>query len=97
MDNHGIHKGHGAWLAEHPNVFFHYTPTSASWLNMVEIWLGILARKALRGAGFQDTRALCRQIERFTEAYNETPRSFAWRKREVRGAQISNSLYNFCN
>jgi transposase len=97
MDNHSIHKGHGAWLAERPNVFFHYTPTSASWLNMVEIWLGILARKALRGASFQDTGALCRQIERFTEAYNEAPRPFAWRKRDVRGAQLSNSLHNFCN
>jgi hypothetical protein len=38
------------WLAQHPNVHFHFTPTSASWLNQVEIWFGILSRKALRGA-----------------------------------------------
>ena len=38
MDNHSIHKRHETWLSRHPNVHFHYTPTSASWLNMVEIW-----------------------------------------------------------
>ena len=37
LDNHSIHKRHECWLAEHENVFFHYTPTNASWLNMVEI------------------------------------------------------------
>ena len=58
MDNHSIHKRHEAWLSRHPNVFFHYTPTSASWLNMVEIWFGILTLKSLRGASFQDTGQL---------------------------------------
>ncbi|MBQ4568323.1 MAG: transposase, partial [Desulfovibrio sp.] len=37
-DNHSIHKRHEVWLKSHPNVFFHYPPTYASWLNMVEIW-----------------------------------------------------------
>jgi transposase len=97
VDNHSIHKGHEAWLAARPNVFFHYTPTSASWLNMVEIWLGILARKSLRGASFSDTKAPCAHIARFVETYNETAKPFVWRKREVRGAQLSNSLHNFCN
>jgi transposase len=97
VDNHSIHKRHGAWLAGHPGVFFHYTPTSASWMNMVEIWLGILTRKSLRGASFEDTRALCRHIARFVEAYNETAKPFVWRKRDVRGAQLTDSLHNFCN
>jgi len=70
LDNHSIHKRHECWLAEHENVFFHYTPTSASWLNMVEIWLGILARKSLRGASFANTKALCEHIGKFIEAYN---------------------------
>jgi len=97
MDNHAIHKRHEAWLMEHGNVFFHYTPTSASWLNMVEIWLGILTRKSLRGASFGDTKALCGHIARFVRGYNETARPFVWRKREVRGAQLSDNLRNFCN
>jgi transposase len=47
LDNYCIHKKNEAWLAAHANVFFHFTPTSASWLNQVEIWFGILSRKAI--------------------------------------------------
>jgi transposase len=97
MDNHSIHKRHDDWLAVHKNVFFHYTPTSTSWLNMVEIWFGILSRKSLRGASFENTRELCAHIAKFTEAYNETAKPFVWRKRDVRGTQLSNNLHNFCN
>ena len=60
VDNHSIHKRHEAWQSHHPNVFFHSTPTSASWLNMVEIWFGILTLKSLRGASFRDTFSLGR-------------------------------------
>src|SRR5215831_3543530 len=49
LDNYCTHKKNDAWLKAHPNVTFHFTPTSASWLNQVEIWFGILTRKALRG------------------------------------------------
>jgi len=52
LDNHSIHKRHERWLAEHENVFFHYTPTSASWLNMVEIWLGILTGVSAKTLNF---------------------------------------------
>jgi transposase len=97
MDSHSIHKGHGAWPAAHPGVFFHYTPTSAGWMNMVEIWLGILTRKSLRGASFCDTRALCAHIAKFVDAYNGAAKPFVWRKRDLRGAQLTDSLHNFCN
>jgi transposase len=97
LDNHSIHKRHERWLAENENVFFHYTPTSASWLNMVEIWLGILARKSLRGASFASTEALCSHIRKFIEVYNKTAKPFVWKKREVRGAQLTNNVRNFCN
>jgi transposase len=65
MDNHSIHKRHDLWLDEHPNVFFHYTSTSASWLNMVEIWFGILTLKSLRGASFSSTQELGAHIKAF--------------------------------
>jgi hypothetical protein len=58
MGNHSIHKRHELWLDSHPIVFFHYTPTSASWLNMVEIWFGILTLRSLRGASFSSTQKL---------------------------------------
>jgi len=86
VDNHSIHKRHEAWLANHPNVFFHYTPTSASWLNMVEIWFGILTRKSLRKKGFSNTGELAAHIEAFTATYNETARPFIWKRREVKGS-----------
>jgi transposase len=97
LDNHSIHKRHGLWLEKHENVFFHYTPTSASWLNMVEIWLGILTRKSLRGASFSSTAALSEHIGKFIEVYNQTAKPFVWKKREVRGAQLTNNIRNFCN
>jgi len=58
LDNYCIHKKNDAWLGAHPNVFFHFTPTSASWLNQVEVWFGILSRKALRGGVFSRHRAI---------------------------------------
>ena len=58
MDNYGIHCRHGAWLQQHGNVFFHYAPTSASWLNMVEIWFGVLGGKSLRAKAFLQQMSL---------------------------------------
>ena len=97
MDNHSIHKRHEKWLAAHPNVFSHYTPTSASWLNMVEIWFGILTLKSLRGASSTDTSLLAAHIMAFQNAYNDTAHPFVWKKREIRGTQLSNSIMNFRN
>lgn len=97
MDNHSIHRRHEAWLLNHENVFFHYTPTSASWLNMVEIWFGILGRKSLRGKSFSSTEEMTGHIESFITSYNQNAQPFTWRKREVRGAQLKNNIHNFCN
>src|SRR5512137_1332917 len=68
LDNYCIHKKNDAWLAAHPNVHFHFTPTSASWLNQVEIWFGIFSRKALRGANFKSIEQLREAIEAFVAA-----------------------------
>lgn len=97
MDNHSIHTRHEAWLMNHENVFFHYTPTSASWLNMVEIWFGILGRKSLQGKSFSSTEEMAGHIESFIAAYNQNAKPFTWRKREIRGAQLKNNARNFCN
>jgi len=90
-------KNNDDWLAAHPNVTFHFTPSSASWLNLVEIWFGIFQRKALKSASFGSTDQLCQAIHAFTAAYNENAAPFVWRKREVRGAQLRNTIVNLCN
>ena len=97
MDNYCTHKKNEEWLASHPNVYFHYTPTSASWLNQVEIWFGILSRKALRGASFDSRESLKKAIEDFIAVYHENAKPFVWKKREVKGSQLRNTLTNLVN
>lgn len=97
LDNLCTHKKNEDWLAAHPNVTFHFTPTSASWLNQVEIWFGIFSRKALAGASFRDVEHLVQAIKDFTEVYNEKAAPFVWRKRQVKGAQLRNTIVNLRN
>jgi transposase len=97
LDNYGTHKKNHDWLARHPNVYFHFTPTSASWLNQIEIWFGILSRKALNGASFNSVADLIQAIEAFVKVHNENAAPFVWRKREVKGAQLRNTIVNLCN
>lgn len=97
LDNYSTHKKNHNWLAQHPNVHFHFTPTSASWLNQVEIWFGILGRKTLSGASFTSTEQLTQAIEAFIATHNQNAAPFVWRKREVRGAQLRNTIVNLRN
>jgi len=94
LDNYCTHKKNDAWLKAHPNVTFHFTPTSASWLNQVEIWFGILTRKALKGASFDSKEALAKAIHDFCDVWHENAHPFIWRKREVKGAQLRNTIGN---
>jgi len=93
VDNYATHKKNDDWLKAHPNVTFHFTPTSASWLNQVEIWFGILTRKALKGASFDNTHQLAHAIQDFCDAWHQNA-PFVWRKREVKGSQLRNTLNN---
>jgi DDE superfamily endonuclease len=61
------------WLARHPNVHFHFTPTRASWLNQIGIWFSILADQSLAGASFTSVTQLRAHIDAFVATYNETP------------------------
>ena len=97
LDHYSSHKKNDAWLATHPNVLFHFTPTSASWLNQVEIWFGIMSRKALRGASFRNVNELRQSIEAFVAAYGPKAKPFVWRKREVKGAQLKNTIVTLRN
>ena len=80
LDNLRTHKPkRDRWRARHKNVHFHFTPTHASWLNQVEIWFSILARRTLEGASFTSVRQLRQAIDAFIEAYNPTAAPFQWR------------------
>ena len=98
LDNYSTHKRNEEWLAKYERrVIFHFTPTSASWLNQVEIWFSLLTRKALNGASFKGKTLLREAIEAFIASTNRNPRPFRWRKREVKGSQLRNTLINLCN
>lgn len=92
LDNLNTHKPrHDRWLARHHNVHFHYTPTHASWLNQIEIWFSILARRALKGRSFTSPRELRQAITQFVEAYNADAAPFEWKKAVVHQVQLANS------
>jgi transposase len=71
------------WLARHPNVHFHYTPTHTSWLNQIEIWFSILSGKSLKGGSFGSVTELIAHIDAFIANYNEDARPFVWTKSVV--------------
>ncbi|MCA1693481.1 MAG: IS630 family transposase [Actinobacteria bacterium] len=68
------------WLQRHPRVHFHFTPTSASWMNMVEIWFSILTKQQVRRGVYQDVPELIAAIEHFIDGYNEGAAPFVWTK-----------------
>jgi transposase len=69
-----------AWLARHKRVHFHFTPTSASWMNMVEIWFSILTKQQVRRGVYHDVPELIAAIETFIEGYNRRAQPFVWTK-----------------
>ena len=69
-----------AWLVKNPRVTLHFTPTSGSWLNMVEIFLGIITRQAIRRGTFTSVKDLIGAIETFIDGWNERCEPFAWTK-----------------
>ena len=84
LDNLSTHKPkRDMWLARHPNVHFHYTPTHTSWLNQIEIWFSILSGKSLKGGSFGSVSELIAHIEAFIASYNEEARPFVWTKSVV--------------
>ena len=97
MDNYCTHKKNDEWLSRNKSVTFHYTPTSASWLNLVEVWFGIFTRKSLNGASFNSTEQLAEHIRAYVDDSNRSPAPFIWKKREVRGSQLRNKIDNLCN
>ncbi len=80
VDNYVTHKHDKVkrWIASRPRYHVHYTPTYACWLNQVEIWFGIITRKAIRRGSFKNVKDLIASIQSFTDAYNARSRPFVW-------------------
>ena len=81
-DNYATHKHPEvkAWLASNPRVALHFTPTGCSWLNMVEIFFGIITRQAIRRGTFRSVKDLIAAIGAFIDAYNDRCQPFTWTK-----------------
>ena len=81
-DNYATHKHPTvqAWLAKHPRVRMHFTPTSGSWLNLVEVFFGIITRQAIRRGTFTSVKDLIAAIETFIDAWNDRCQPFVWTK-----------------
>jgi transposase len=81
-DNYATHKhpAVNAWLAKHPRVTMHFTATCGSWLNMVEIFFGIITRQAIRRGSYNSVKDLIAAIETYIDGWNERCQPFAWTK-----------------
>ena len=83
MDNYGTHNHPKvkAWLEKHPRFHCHFTPTSSSWLNLVERWFGEITRKRIRRGVFSSVSDLVAAIEEFIRINNANPKPFVWTKK----------------
>lgn len=82
VDNYSTHK-HAkvkAWLGRHPRFHLHFTPTGASWMNMVEVWFGILTNQAIRRGSFDSVPILIGAIKAFLARWKEQAKPFVWTK-----------------
>ena len=82
VDNYATHKTPAVkrWLKAHPRFHLHFTPTSASWLNLVERWFAELTQKELKRGVHRSVQVLERDIRSWLTDWNEHPRPFAWTK-----------------
>ena len=95
LDNAATHKTRIVhdWLVKRPRWHLHFTPTSASWLNLVECWFSLLTRRCLRRGAFASTDGLKAAIQAFIDQTNTEPRPFVWTKT---ADEILSSVKQFC-
>lgn len=95
MDNYGTHKTPTvkAWFARHPRFHLHFTPTSSSWLNLVERWFALLSQRQIKRGSHRSTVQLEKAIRSFLAIHNEDPKPFVWHKT---ADEIIESVGRFC-
>jgi transposase len=96
LDNSSTHKTPAIkkWLLAHPRFVLHFTPTSSSWLNLVERWFAELTTKKLRRGAHRSVRALNTDIRAWIQTWNDDPKPFVWTKT---ADQILESIRRYCN
>ncbi len=96
LDNSSTHKTPAVkkWLLAHPRFVLHFTPTSSSWLNLVERWFAELTSKKLRRGTHRSVRDLNTDIRSWIDTWNENPRPYVWTKT---ADQILQSISRYCN
>ena len=82
VDNYATHKHPAvrAWLARNPRVTLHFTPTSGSWLNLVEVFFSIITRQAIRRGSYRSVDDLTEAIRTYIDGWNTRCRPFVWTK-----------------
>jgi transposase len=95
LDNSSTHKTPAIqrWLAAHPRFALHFTPTSSSWLNLVERWFAELTTKKLRRGAHRSVRQLNADIRAWIDTWNDDPRPFVWTKT---ADEILDSIARYC-
>jgi transposase len=95
LDNSSTHKTPAIkrWLLAHPRFALHFTPTSSSWINLVERWFGELTTKKLRRGAHRSVRALNTDIRAWIETWNDDPKPYVWTKT---ADQILESITRYC-
>jgi transposase len=95
LDNSSTHKTPAIrkWLLAHPRFVLHFTPTSSSWLNLVERWFGELTSKLLKRGAHRSVRQLNADIRAWIETWNDNPRPFVWTKT---ADEILESIARYC-
>jgi transposase len=95
LDNYATHRTPliQRWLARHPRYHLHFTPTSASWLNLVERWFVEITRKQIRRGTHRSTHELRQAIRTYIDLHNAEPRPFVWTKS---ADEILDSVARFC-
>jgi transposase len=80
IDNYGTHKHPRvqAWLKRHPRFQLHFTPTSCSWLNMIERWFAEITEKRIRRGSFRNVKELVAVIKQYIDSHNQNPKAFVW-------------------
>jgi transposase len=80
VDNYSTHKHPQvkSWLKQHPRFHLHFTPTSASWLNLVERFFAEITNKRIRRGSFQNVSALIKAIRDYLDNHNQNPQVFVW-------------------
>ncbi len=96
LDNYSTHKtpAISKWLAAHPRFVLHFTPTSGSWLNLVERWFAELTARKLRRGAHRNVKELNADIHAWTDHWNEDPKPYVWVKT---ADEILANLAKYCN